>query len=1101
MPFLFIYIAAKNFKKQPNEKNYFIICIYLVKVYLKLMKTKLLLTFFIGLILFNARAQNFSDLRHQAEEAFNNYELTKAIELAEQALKLAASKKNENIFDYAEIKNDLGVYYSFNNNTEKGFSYIEESNEVIKKIKGEQSKEYIEKLNTYTSVCYMLSHYQKALEISEKSVVLSRAFYGDDHSEYGYALNSKGMVLVVLGNYQEAETAYLKAIEIFEKSKRSEEYASALTNIGDLYISLGEYNAAEESLLKAVKYFQKIGETSSKSYSDCLFTLGKVYKMIGDYDNALAYYTSSGDVLKKLYGESHQEYATTLSAKANVYEDLGKYIEAEELYVKAIEIKKETIGEEDLSYFITSNNLANLYITLNRITEAQNILEPIVINAAAKAANFPLDYVSFGSNLALVYQHLGLLSEAATLYENLLTIQEAILGKDHFDNVIIINNMATLKIEQNKFSEADLLFEECLKILEAKQVTNSKDYVDILYMKGLNLMNMEKYTDAKDYLVKAVQKAATIYGKYHKMYATININIGYLLHKNKEPEKAAKYFVDGMNTYQQIINERISFMSSEEKELLKSDIQLHFSFFKQFVLDNSTPELLRAFYNYQLMLKSMIIDSKIKVRKEILASNNNELQQLFDQWTSTREMLNRLYSFSSQDLLNENVNIDSIAAYAKSLENKMALKSTLFNSNQKYQSITWKDIQQKLTDNEAAIEIIRTAYYGEDDPIPIKYVALILTSETKDAPEMVVLNEGRKMENEWSDDFYGNLFNKKEDVESYNYFWSPIAEKLSGKEKLYVSRTGIYHVLNISTFMNPTTKNYVLDENEIVLVGSTKDVVEMKKQGEMPIAFTKNNQATLFGYPNYYLDIIKEEGKKNELLAMANIDDRSFKKDFELLSDLPGTKTEVENINQILTDANLSTVVYLEDEATESKLKNLKNTSVLHIATHGFFDWQYEQTKDNSRADRSVSVRDPLYRSGLMMAGSGFVVKLVEGKMSLINNLEDGVLSAYEVINMDLSQTELVVLSACLSGIGETKVKETESFAGLPQAFIIAGAKAVVTSGWSVDDTATQELMTLFYSNLAKKMPKRKALREAQIELKKKFPEPFYWGPFSMVGQ
>jgi len=193
----------------------------------------------------------------------------------------------------------------------------------------------------------------------------------------------------------------------------------------------------------------------------------------------------------------------------------------------------------------------------------------------------------------------------------------------------------------------------------------------------------------------------------------------------------------------------------------------------------------------------------------------------------------------------------------------------------------------------------------------------------------------------------------------------------------------------------------------------------------------------------------------------------------------------------------------LEDEATESKLKSIKTPTLLHIATHGFFDWQYEglEANDVSRAERSVAVKDPLYRSGLMMAGSGFVVKLIDGKISLINNLEDGVLSAYEVVNMDLSQTELVVLSACLSGIGETKIKETESFSGLPRAFIISGAKAVVTSGWSVDDTATQELMTLFYSNLAKKLPKREALRQAQIELKKKFPQPFYWGPFTMIGQ
>jgi len=1067
------------------------------------MKTKLLLPLVICLISLTVSGQNYKELQIEAEEAFNNYELDKAVELCENALNLLEGERNKFQFDYADIKNDLGIYLAFNGEMENGVSFIEESNAIIKELKGEQSEEYIEKLNNLTSVYYMLNHYQKALDIANKSVELSELFYGSDHTEYGYALNSKGLVLIVLGKYSETELVYLRAMEIFEKNKRSEEYASVLTNLGDLYISKGEYNKAEQYLLKAVKYFEKIGETTSKPYSDCLFTLAKVYKTTGDYENALSNFAASGDILKALFGMNHQEYATTISSQAGVYEYLGKFTEAEELYKKAIAIKREAVGDRDLSYFISSNNLANLYLSLDRNKEAQAILEPIVINAAPEAANFPLDYASFASNLALVYQKLGLLPEAQTLYESVLLLQEAVLGKNHFDNVTIINNMASLKIEQSNFDGANLLFDKCLHILESNEFTNTKDYVDILYMKGLNLMNMEKYLDAKNYLAQSVRLAKTVYGEHHKMYATISINAGYLYYKTKETKEATKHFIDGMNCYQLMINERMSFMSNEEKELFKEDLQLHFSFFKQFVLANTTPQLIQALYNYQLMIKSMITDSKIRIRKEVLASKNNDLINLFSEWTDTRKMLNRLYSFSSQDLLAESVNIDSLSGYAKSLENKMTLQASSFNQTKFYNTISWKNIQEKLNDNEAAIEIIRTAYYGEESPIPIKYIALIVTAETIEAPQMVLLEEGRKMENEWSDDFYHNLFSKKEDKQSYGYFWSEIAKEIGSIEKLYVSRSGIYHVLNISTFKNPSSNNYILDEKRIVLVGNTKDILELKKQGEIPLPMNSDNQAVLFGYPNYYLDIVEEEGKKDELIALANSDDRTFKKDFELLADLPGTKKEVENINQILSKTELNTAVYLEDEATESKLKSIKTPTLLHIATHGFFDWQYEglEANDVSRAERSVAVKDPLYRSGLMMAGSGFVVKLIDGKISLINNLEDGVLSAYEVVNMDLSQTELVVLSACLSGIGETKIKETESFSGLPRAFIISGAKAVVTSGWSVDDTATQELMTLFYSNLAKKLPKREALRQAQIELKKKFPQPFYWGPFTMIGQ
>jgi len=1068
----------------------------------KFIKPKLL-TFIFCVVCLSSYGQTYIELKEQAEQAYNSYDIQKAIELGEEALKKAEIKRKDHQYDYAGIKNDLGIYYVLNGEVEQGLDYLEASNQLILEIKGEKSTEYIEKLNNLVSIYYMLNDYQKALNISNQVLTLSESVYGKQHNEYAYALNSQGLIFVVLGKYTEAEQVYLRALSIYESDKKSEEYPSVLNNIGDLYISMGNYEQATEYLLIATKNFEKNKLTETKSYSDCLFTLGKVYKMVGEYESALLYYSKSGEILKKILGEQHEEYATTLSAQAAVYEDQEKYIEAEQWFLKALDIKKKSLGDNNLSNWISANNLSSLYIKLERYSEAKNIIEPIVINSAPQAANFPVEFVSFSSNLALVYQHLGNLAEAGEMYESILKLQEAILGEDHHENVVLINNMAGLKIEQEKFQEADLLFDRCLKILEQQDLTHSQDYVDILYMKGLNLMNMSEYLRAKDFLFRSINLADSVYGSHHKMYATISINMGVLLHKINDSKLAEEYFIRGMNAYQKMVNNRISFMSLAEKEQLKKDIQLHFSFFKQFVLDHPSPKLLGALYDYHLMLKAMIINSKVKVRKEVLASNNEELQQLFKRWVSSREMLNKLYSFSTQNLLAENVNIDSIAFSVKLLEDKIALQSSSFNDYQSYGMISWKEIQQKLKEDEAAIEIIRTSYYGGNDPIPIKYIALVLTAESANGPQLVVLEEGRKMENEWIDDFYYELFMKRQDSLSYGRFWGPILTAVVNKDKLYISRTGVYNVLNINTFMNPETKKYALEENDIVLVGNTRDIVEMKNNPATPLIANKKSKAILFGYPNYYLDVVEEGSKKDDLLAMSNLNDRTFTKDFELISDLPGTKKEVENINSILSEAQWETTVYIEDDASENKLKSLKNPGVLHIATHGFFDWQYEDDhkSDDSSADRDVSVRDPLYRSGLMMAGSGFVIKLVEGKISLINNLEDGVLSAYEVVNMDLSKTELVVLSACLSGVGETKVKETESFSGLPQAFIIAGAKAVVTSGWSVDDRATQELMTLFYKNLANKYTKREALRRAQITLMEKFPQPFFWGPFTIIGQ
>jgi CHAT domain-containing protein len=209
---------------------------------------------------------------------------------------------------------------------------------------------------------------------------------------------------------------------------------------------------------------------------------------------------------------------------------------------------------------------------------------------------------------------------------------------------------------------------------------------------------------------------------------------------------------------------------------------------------------------------------------------------------------------------------------------------------------------------------------------------------------------------------------------------------------------------------------------------------------------------------------------------------------------LPGTRTEGQQIAE-----KLGVSPFMAEAALEASLKNLASPKIVHIATHGFFLPDQERDKSgpddgNQWGRLSHGFENPLLRSGLALAGIN--TWITHGDM--LPTAEDGVLTAEDVVSLDLRNTELVVLSACETGLGEVQVGE--GVFGLRRAFILAGAKTLVMSLWKVPDQQTQDLMIDFYHRILAGEPRAEALRQAQLAMKQKYPEPLYWGAFICQG-
>jgi CHAT domain-containing protein len=213
---------------------------------------------------------------------------------------------------------------------------------------------------------------------------------------------------------------------------------------------------------------------------------------------------------------------------------------------------------------------------------------------------------------------------------------------------------------------------------------------------------------------------------------------------------------------------------------------------------------------------------------------------------------------------------------------------------------------------------------------------------------------------------------------------------------------------------------------------------------------------------------------------------------------LPGSADEVKALHSLFQNAGWSSQLYTREQATEEKLKALdsSSTSILHIASHAFFipDAVSDGGTGGSQVspDAFKSSEDPMLRNGLILAGANCVWS---GKGVRAGD-EDGIVTAYEVAQLDLSKTELAVLSACQTALGD--LLGAEGVFGLQRAFKMAGVKKMIVSLWPVPDIQTGELMISFYTHYLKTKDIRTAFEHAQKLMRDKYAEDL-WAAFVLL--
>lgn len=932
----------------------------------------------------------------------------------------------------------------------------------------------------------LLSKEDKFKKFREEQLVKDTLFYNYIFSQGNRASffanrDSKENVFLTLGKKYEDETVKKVELEVYEQIfdlNHSAEFSIyvnpkiAMQSFGE---ALGLITQDKKIItLSFDEAFSIAGLVDLDTMSvPEKYALGKTIANIsimihaeGKHNLSDAFIDETIKFFQEVIGEESIALASLYNNKAVIAQSQGKYTKADEFFNLSEGVIRKNNKNNSLSHAILMSNRALLYNEIGQYENAETTIGKAMEIAQGELRENGRDNVSFKINQGLINYSSGEYAQAETIFNEVLALKRKRMANNQTDYANVENYLASVYIASGKTTEVPELLNDALEIFEKKYNKNHPAYIKTKHNLGKYHISVGNFNEAGSILKEVNESYLQYFGEYHPSYLNSLEDMAVISWKQGDQSSATKQFKQIISTNLELVEKYFGAMSEHEKgqywAKVRPSILKFYSYATEMGKDN--PQLLMDMYDLHLKTKGILLSASTKIREEILNSKNEELKKTFISWREIKENLLLYYTYSKSQLVEQKVDLEAEESKANQLEKELSRLSATFAQSNKLPTATFAQVKSKLKASDAAIEIIGYPVFDKSFTEEKSYAFLI--ADVKNTyPTMVVLKNGNDLDQRYANAYRNSIKLKMDDQYSYNQYWKQVDQKLVGIKNVHLSSDGIFYQINVGA-LRRSDNTYVSDVLNIRLHSSTRNLLEKKQ------LIAKTKRATFFGYPDY--------GNKG------------------LLKTLPGTKAEIEAISRISKSKGYATKIYMQKEASEGNFKKISSPSLLHIATHGFFLKESQSTGEKVFGIEVNQAKDnPLLRSGLMLSDAEQTMGKSETQTNEVSSTNNGILTAYEVMTLDLKSTDLVVLSACETGLGE--IKSGEGVYGLQRAFQIAGAGSVMMSLWKVSDEATKKLMTLFYNEWMSGKRKEEAFFAAQKALRKDFPEPYFWGAFVLL--
>ncbi|MBK8556509.1 MAG: CHAT domain-containing protein [Lewinellaceae bacterium] len=863
-------------------------------------------------------------------------------------------------------------------------------------------------------------------------------------------------------------------------------------------------------MTEAIGISEKVSGKATKEYASLLNLRGILYFDMGMYGKAEPWYLASKDILEKVLGRDNKNFAWSLENLGNLNSQMGNYEKADRLHVEAKVIWEKLLGKEDLDYARILKNRAIQYWFTGQYEKSEMMFleaEPIW----EQVKDFDSDYAMCLTTLAMLYNDMGQCEKAIPLLLEAKGNLEKLMGKEGSGYSLVLENLAVSYRNMGQYEKVEPLYLEAKGIQESVYGMEHPYYASILNNLAILYEDMGQFEKAEPLYQKAKSIWEKAQGKDHRDYAASLLNLANLYATTSQYEKAEPLYLELSNVNKSLLEKSSAFLSERELNNYLNTFSQSQDQTLSFTQIADSKKLIPACYDNSLFYKGFLLQAAGRIKQTAVkdegAAENYSLLQ------GCQRRLAAQYSqpFAERD--------SALVAQLETQTNELEkdLVRTVAGYGEAKRQVTWQEAQASLQAEEAAVEFVHYRIYDKKATDSTMYAALVLRPGNAD-PVFIPLFEERSLDSllspfgERNGDYVNRLYSMAErgitPVEQpqkslYELIWQPLENELAGIRTVYFSPSGLLHRLNLEAI--PVSDEETLaDHYQMICMNSTRQLV-------IPVNVTIAGQsAILFGGIQYEMDstaiAAANQDYGADLLATRgglpfNYTDSTLRGG--AWSYLKWTEREVDKIATMLTSAGIKTSSRKGYQATEESFKAIGQTGpsprILHLATHGYF------FADPQKKDKALRMPDnelvfkisehPLIRSGLLLAGGNYAWQT--GK-PIQPDMEDGILTAFEISQMNLSNTELVVLSACETGLGD--IQGNEGVYGLQRAFKIAGVKYLIMSLWQVPDQETSVFMTTFYSHwISDKRSIPEAFRKTQQEMRERFINPYQWAGFVLL--